>query len=276
MSAYQSNPEIVVIGSGVGGLTAAAALAKRGRRVLVLEQHFVLGGLTQTFKRREYSFATGVHEIGGMGNQPGPNNRFGRLLHWLTDGKLRFAAIESPYDIVRLPGLAFPIEAPRAACVGRLKATFPDETAASDAYFAACDQARRASTMLLTAQGLPAPIAAVVRWLNSRRARNAFGTTSAQAVREVRDQRLAALLTARWGDYGMTPERAPFALHAMVMGSYFDGAYYPVGGPAAFAETLGGTIRACGENCGGEFNKAAGDATSAGFERKDQRAKEVI
>lgn len=44
----------------------------------------------------------------------------------------------------------------------------------------------------------------------------------------------------------MTPERAPFALHALVMGGYFDGAYYPVGGPAAFAETLGATIRAAG------------------------------
>ena len=44
--------DAIVIGSGIGGLTAAAALAKCGRRVLVLEQHTQLGGLTQTFKRR--------------------------------------------------------------------------------------------------------------------------------------------------------------------------------------------------------------------------------
>lgn len=53
--------DVIVIGSGISGLTAAAALAKRGRRVLVLEQHMAAGGLTQTFRRRDWVFATGVH-----------------------------------------------------------------------------------------------------------------------------------------------------------------------------------------------------------------------
>jgi all-trans-retinol 13,14-reductase len=95
--------DAIVIGSGIGGLAAAAALAKRGRRVLVLEQHFRIGGLTQTFVRREYTFATGVHYIGGVGEAPGPENQFGRMLRWLTNGRLRFASLASPYDIVRLP-----------------------------------------------------------------------------------------------------------------------------------------------------------------------------
>jgi phytoene dehydrogenase-like protein len=44
--------DAIVIGSGSGGLGAAAALARRARRVLVLEQHTAAGGLTQTFTRR--------------------------------------------------------------------------------------------------------------------------------------------------------------------------------------------------------------------------------
>jgi phytoene dehydrogenase-like protein len=114
MSSVERTCDTIVIGSGIGGLAAAAALAKRGRRVLVLEQHFQPGGLTQTFSRREYTFATGVHYIGGVGEAPGPENQFGRMLRWLTDGRLRFASLGSPYDIVRLPGLEFPIEAPNA------------------------------------------------------------------------------------------------------------------------------------------------------------------
>ena len=253
MSSSQTRPnhafDAIVIGSGIGGLAAAAALAKRGRRVLVLEQHFQLGGLTQTFRRGEYLFATGVHYIGGVGEAPGPENRFGRLLRWLTDGRLRFASIGSPYDIVRLPGFEFPIEAPRAAYVARLKATFPDEASAIDRYFAACGEAQEASTALFAAKALPAPLSTLVHWFNLRRVRRALGTTTANAVREIRDARLAALLTARWGDYGMVPAQSPFAVHALVTGSYYAGAYYPVGGPAKIAEAFAQTVTGAGGEC---------------------------
>jgi phytoene dehydrogenase-like protein len=238
--------DAIVIGSGIGGLAAAAALAKRGRSVLVLEQHFQLGGLTQTFSRRDYTFATGVHYIGGVGEAPGPEDQFGRMLRWLTDGRLRFASLGSPYDIVRLPGLEFPIEAPRAAYITRLKTSFPKEVSAIDRYFTACDEAKRASMALFTARALPAPLAAPVRWFNARRVRRALGITTAEAVRDIADRRLAALLTARWGDYGLVPAASPFAIHALVTSSYFAGAYYPIGGPAKFAEALGESVTAAG------------------------------
>jgi hypothetical protein len=54
--------DVIVIGSGIGGLAAAAALSKRRKRCLLLEQHSVAGGQTQTFERQGWTFATGVNE----------------------------------------------------------------------------------------------------------------------------------------------------------------------------------------------------------------------
>src|SRR5665648_248385 len=59
-------PDTVIIGSGVSGLTAALILAKEGRRVLVLEQHSRPGGLMQNFRRGSLVFPTGVHRLGAL------------------------------------------------------------------------------------------------------------------------------------------------------------------------------------------------------------------
>lgn len=61
--------DAIVIGSGMGGLAAAAAIAKSDRKVLLLERHYALGGLTQIFSREGFTWAPGVHYIGGL--QPG-------------------------------------------------------------------------------------------------------------------------------------------------------------------------------------------------------------
>jgi len=46
--------DTIVIGSGIGGLTAAAFLSKEGQKVLVLERHYTAGGFTHVFKRKGY------------------------------------------------------------------------------------------------------------------------------------------------------------------------------------------------------------------------------
>jgi phytoene dehydrogenase-like protein len=56
--------DAIVIGAGVGGLTAAALLARRGAAVLVLDQHYVAGGQCTMFRRRQYEFDVGLHSIG--------------------------------------------------------------------------------------------------------------------------------------------------------------------------------------------------------------------
>ena len=61
------NYDVVVIGAGNGGLSAAAYLAKSGKRVLVCEKHNLPGGCATSFKRGRFEFEATLHEMCQMG-----------------------------------------------------------------------------------------------------------------------------------------------------------------------------------------------------------------
>jgi C-3',4' desaturase CrtD len=58
--------KVVVVGAGIGGLTAGALLARRGYQVLVLDQALVPGGCASTFKRRGFTFDVGATQVAGL------------------------------------------------------------------------------------------------------------------------------------------------------------------------------------------------------------------
>ncbi len=60
------NFDVIVVGGGLGGLTAGAKLAKEGRKVLLLEQHDRPGGCATTFKRKDFIMEVGLHEMDGL------------------------------------------------------------------------------------------------------------------------------------------------------------------------------------------------------------------
>lgn len=65
------NYDVVIIGSGLGGLTCGAILSKNGFKVCVLEKNKQIGGCLQTFSRDKTVFDSGVHYVGGL--EPGQN-----------------------------------------------------------------------------------------------------------------------------------------------------------------------------------------------------------
>ena len=56
----------IIIGGGLAGLTAGATLAKFGKKVLLLEQHYKPGGCATTFKRGDFIIEVGLHEMSGL------------------------------------------------------------------------------------------------------------------------------------------------------------------------------------------------------------------
>lgn len=68
-SVGNSKNRVIVVGAGIGGLTAAALLAHRGYSVLILDQALVPGGCASTFKRHGFTFDVGATQVAGL--EPG-------------------------------------------------------------------------------------------------------------------------------------------------------------------------------------------------------------
>jgi all-trans-retinol 13,14-reductase len=228
--------DAIVIGSGMGGLACAAALAKTGHRVLVLEQHSCAGGLTQTFARAGFTWDVGLHYLGEF--EPGGSAR--ELVDWLSDGHLQFASMGAVYDTVHFPGgFQFAFARPEAALRADLAQKFPDAAAQIDAVFEATAAAVRAGRVLMMRRAMPGFVAKLLGAWHHHEIDRWWGRTVAQVLDErVSDPKLRALLVARQGDYGGLAAESSFGVFAMVTHHYFAGAYYPVGGAAAMAQAL--------------------------------------
>ncbi|MFC2013090.1 phytoene desaturase family protein [Chloroflexota bacterium] len=71
--------DVIIIGSGLGGLSAGAKLAKEGKKVLLVEQQHHTGGLAANFQRKGYTIEVSLHEMGGYEDE-----RFNNLLRDLN------------------------------------------------------------------------------------------------------------------------------------------------------------------------------------------------
>jgi prolycopene isomerase len=114
--------DAIILGSGIGGLTCGAFLAREGMRVLVLEKHIRIGGYADSFKRRGYRFEAAIHSV-----PMGPDGLVRHLLRLLD--------IEKNIDIIEqdemfrvvTPELSYTLPSRRDEIVGALTDSFPHE-----------------------------------------------------------------------------------------------------------------------------------------------------
>lgn len=97
--------DVIVIGSGLGGLTAAAILAKlHKKRVLILERHYVIGGLTHVFRRPgNHEWDVGIHYVGEVGK----GSTMRAVFDFITSGQLEWAQMPDEFDKFVYPDLTF-------------------------------------------------------------------------------------------------------------------------------------------------------------------------
>ncbi len=229
-----SHYDAIVIGAGIGGLICGSLLARTGLKVLLVEQHTIVGGYCTTFRRKGYVFDSATHFYPLLGN---PATMSGRLLADLgvETGWVKM----DPVDQFHLPdGSSFAVSADLEQHIGALKREFPEEAVAIDSFFVEVQQLYYLG-LLHYFRGRESERIEPFRQLTLRDALD----------RHFQSERLKLVLAADCAHWGSPPERTSYVFDCMLRVSYFLGNYYPVGGSQIFADDLA----RCMESHGGHI-----------------------
>ncbi|KAM4530065.1 all-trans-retinol 13,14-reductase-like [Odontesthes bonariensis] len=230
--------DAVVIGSGIGGLAAAALLSKAGKRVLVLEQHDQAGGCTHTFQNKGFEFDVGIHYLGQLHE----NSMLKVALDQITEGQLQFTKLEQHYDTVLLgqpdQRREYHIHAGKTEMAACLKKQFPEEEEAIDEFMRLMKLSSRRTPLIAVLKIIP-------YWLVNFLIRTGLldriscvfrlaRTNHSEMISRLTKNKDLQALTA-YLFYGAPPKDSSFLINALLLHHYKRGAYYPVGGASEFA-----------------------------------------
>ncbi len=236
--------DAIVIGSGLGGLVTAAYLCAKGTRTLVLEAHYIAGGNSQVFRRKdkgkEFEFDVGIHYIGECGR----DGSITRILNSLgLAERVVFRPLDSDgYSTLHFPDLDFRIPFGWDNYRSRLNKAFPNEPGPLNGVLDVMQEVVGASQRLARGEiemedlATEAPI---------------FLQAGLRPVTEIfaehgLSQQAAAVLLGEQGCYAVRPSDTPTVMAAGLTDHFLRGAYYPEGGGQVIAGRLVEAIRAYG------------------------------
>lgn len=226
--------DILIIGSGLGGLTCGSILSKEGYKVCILEQNPNIGGCLQSFKRNKYCFDTGMHYVGGF-EEGQPLNKIFTYLGFLK--KLNLQPLdENSFDIIHIAedDKKYPLGLGYKNFIENLANIFPDER---DNIYKYCETIQTICKRYHLYQ---------LEAVNA--SSHVFGEYSTTSVGEFIDsvtqnKKLRIVLAGNNMLYGGEKYKTPVFVHALITNMFITGAKYFVDGSQQLADELAAVIR---------------------------------
>lgn len=223
-----SKNDILIIGSGLGGLVTGNILGRKGFKVTILEKNPVAGGCLQTFKRNGVHFDTGIHYIGGFGKGQVLDRLF-RYLGLVPGLKIRELDKEG-FDRYRIgpDEYVYPVGYDRFK--SKALSYFPDEEEAIDKYIEIVREISR-SVSLYNLEPTHFDLQAFYSKFN-------YGNVMDCISSLTKNQKLQNYFSAINSLYAGTPESSFMYIHALVTNHYIEGAYRFINGSQQVADKL--------------------------------------
>ena len=147
--------DVIIIGSGLGGLECAHILSKAGKRVLVLEKEAQPGGCVQSYRRNGLTFDTGFHYVGGLEEGQSLHAAF-NMLGLMA---LPWKKLDDAFDRILIGEEEFSFMQGYESFRENLQLYFPHEQEALQQYVQLLKQTEQTQLELLNPESASAPLA---------------------------------------------------------------------------------------------------------------------
>ena len=229
--------DVIIIGSGLGGLVCGAILSQHGYRVCIYEKNRQAGGCLQTYSREKVIFDSGVHYIGGLA----PGENLYKVFKYLgIYDKLKLKRMDMDgFDHISFAGddKIYKLAQGEENFIRTLLADFPEEEAALRAY---CDKINEVCNKFPLYN---------LRTGDYEEKRSVLHLNTASYLRSITgNEKLQQVLAGNNLLYAGMAEKTPFYVHALVLNSYMKSSWKCVDGGSQIGKLLCRRIRENGGN----------------------------
>ncbi|WP_233494483.1 NAD(P)/FAD-dependent oxidoreductase [Mesonia sp. K7] len=238
--------DVIIIGSGAGGLASAICLAEKGKKVLVLEQHEVPGGWCHSFYIDGQRHSPGLHYVGLLDEGQSSNQLYKDL--GIANDLTFFRMHPEAYERCHIGSFKFGIPNSYQVFRHKLIKLFPNEEKGIIKLF---DLIKKVNHQVLLIPKLKTFWDFVTVPFRTKEM-GKYGLSSLERVvkKFIKDPILQQIFYVQCGDHASPPNKIPFPFHCVLMGHYEYGGFYPMGGGAALVKAktkrlkqLGGEIK---------------------------------